>query len=87
MAHKTGVGKEEKKIKPVLPGTPEMITLLQGGYGDMTVEKANTIIAERKANPQSWPYTEFERANAFLAAYNTPSRPVAKNQGWKREKV
>lgn len=74
-------------IKPIKPKTPEMEALLRAGYPDMTVKKAETIIKERQANPQSWPYEQLERAEAFLAAYNTGATVVAQNPGWEREDV
>lgn len=74
-------------IKPIKPKSKEMEALLRAGYPDMTVQKAETIIKERKANPQSWPYEQLERAEAFLAAYETPATVVATNPGWEREAV
>jgi len=74
-------------IKPIKPRTPEMEALLRAGYQDMTVKKAEAIIKERKENPQSWPYAQLERAEAFLAAYGTAATVVATNPGWQREEV
>jgi len=85
MAKKAAVNTEH--IKPVKPKTKAMEGLLQAGYPDMSVEKANAIIKERKENPQVWPYEMLERAQAFLAAYNTPATVVAANPGWEREAV
>lgn len=91
MAHKQPTEQEiktlEQMMKIIKPETPEMEVLLQGGYPDMSVKRANAIITERKANPQSWPYAQLERAEAFLAAYKATPRPVATNPGWKREPV
>lgn len=66
---------EIKNAKRIKPGTPEMEAILQTGYPDMSVEKAKTIIKERKENPALWPYEVMERAEAFLAAYN--AKPIA----------
>ena len=66
---------EQQELKHIKPGTPEMEAMLQAGYPDMNVAKAKTIIKERKENPALWPYEVMERAEAFLAAYNTA--PVA----------
>ena len=57
------------EMKHIKPGTKEMEAYLQAGYPDMSVEKAQTIIKERKENPALWPYEVMERAEAFLAAY------------------
>ncbi len=84
---KTKANVDTGHIKPIKPETPEMEALLRAGYPDLTVKKAETIIKERQANPQSWPYEQMERAEAFLAAYNTGATVVAKNPGWEREAV
>ena len=86
MAHRQQQTNEQPTVKVVSPSTPEMELLLQGGYPDMSVKRANAIIKERQANPQSWPYEQQERAEAFLAAYNTPSKAVSKLPGWKRDR-
>lgn len=72
------------KTNAILPGTPEMEAFLQVGYPDMTVKKANLIIKERGENPQIWPYSEYERALAFLSAYGEKSRAISTDEGWKR---
>jgi hypothetical protein len=41
----------------------------------MSVEKAKTIIKERRENPVLWPYNMVEKAEAFLAAYS--GSPIA----------
>lgn len=74
-------------LKTILPGTPEMEQHLAIGYGGMTVEKAETIIKERKANPQAWPYEVYEQAQAFLAAYHASPIAIDTQPGWVREKV
>ncbi len=76
--------KQEEKAQPIAPKTPKMEALLQAGFGDMNVTKANKIIAERKADFTSWPWAMLERADAFLAAYNATPIVIAKNPGWKR---
>ena len=65
---------EQQELKHIKPGTPEMEALLQTGYPDMSVEKAKTIIKERREHPELWPYEVMERAEAFLAAYT--AKPV-----------
>lgn len=71
----------EDKTPHIRPNTPEMERFLQAGYPGMTVEKAKTIIAERKASPLSWPYSEKEKAEAFLAAYETAPRAIDPHPG------
>ncbi len=74
----------ERAIKPK---TPEMEALLGVGYGGMTVEKAKTIIKERKEDPQLWPYSEYEKAVAFLAAYEAQARVISTRPGDTQERV
>lgn len=83
---------KQKKISARDPGiqikpkTKEMEQFLQAGYPDMTVEKAKTIIKERKENPALWPYEMLERAEAFLAAWENAPVVTSTRPGWKREK-
>ena len=77
----------ELKKAAVKPKTAAKAALLQAGYSDLTVEKAQTIIEERKKNPQLWPYEQLQRAEAFLSAYESEARPIATNPGWVRERV
>jgi len=64
----------DENLPRIKPGTKEMEALLRAGYADLTVEKANLIIKERRENPALWPYEMLERAEAFLAAYKaTPT--------------
>ena len=71
----------------VEPKTDAMEALLQLGYPDMSVKKAKQIIKERPENPTLWPYEMYERAEAFLAAYETKSTVVSSRKGWKRSQV
>jgi lauroyl/myristoyl acyltransferase len=72
----------KRKIKPK---SKEMEAYLQAGYPDMSVEKARTIMKERKENPASWPYEMLERAEAFLEAYESTSTVInSKRPGWRR---
>ena len=52
-----------------------METYLGVGYDGMTVAKAETIIEERRKKPELWPYSEYQKAEAFLAAYR--AKPIA----------
>lgn len=58
-------------------GSPEHAALLASGYG-FTVEEAKQIIKEREANPQSWPFEEYQKAKAMLAAFAV-KKPVNHN--------
>ena len=64
-------------------GTPEMEAFLQAGYPNMTVEKAQMIIEERKKKPELWPYEKVEEAEAFLAAYEGNDIIVSTRQPWR----
>ncbi len=66
------------EVSRIAPKTPEMEAFLALGYGGMTVEKAKTIIRERKENPQLWPYEEVQKAEAFLAAYEGKPQVISK---------
>ena len=70
----------------IKPKTIEMEQFLQAGYPDMSVAKANAIIKERKENPASWPYEMYEKALAFLAAWEATPQVTSKRPGWKRSK-
>ncbi|MBU0846490.1 DUF4054 domain-containing protein [Patescibacteria group bacterium] len=66
--------------------TPEFRSLLESGY-QMTIEKAETIIKERDAEPTRWPYELYEKAQALLAAWNASPRVISKRPGWKRQRI
>jgi hypothetical protein len=70
----------------IKPNTVEMEQFLKAGYPDMSVAKAKTIIKERKENPASWPYEMLEKAEAFLAAYESSPQVTSKRPGWQRTK-
>jgi len=69
-------------VVTIKPGTPEMAAYLEGGYG-MSLEKAQTIIEERPKNPALWPYEVYEKAQAFMAAYNATPEPVSTRKAWR----
>jgi len=75
-----------KPQQSIQPKTKEMEVFLQAGYPDMSVEKAKTIIKERKENPASWPYEMLERAESFLLAYENGPIAVSTDPGWKRSR-
>ena len=73
-------------VQRILPNTPEMEAYLGVGYQGMTVEKAMAIIEERKRKPESWPFAELQKAEAFLAAYSATPVAVDKAPGhWRGE--
>lgn len=65
-------------------GSPEHIRLVEAGYG-MTVEKAKTIIKERKENPQLWPYELYEKAVNMLENLKMVPVAIDTDPGWHRE--
>lgn len=67
--------KNDTKIKPVLPGTPEMETLIAAGY-NMSLEEAKEIIKTRKESPALVSYDDYKKATAFLAAYSAKATVV-----------
>ena len=67
-------------------GSKEHQALVEGAYG-MTVEKANTIVKERPANPQLYPYDLFEKAQAMLEALKTKPITIDTDPGWTREQA
>ena len=72
---------DQNKRTKISPRTPAMESLLSVGYGGMTVKRAETILAERKKDPATWPYSEAEKAEAFLAAYNSDPQVISKRVG------
>lgn len=64
-------------------GSDEHRRLLESAYG-MTVEKAQTIIKERRENPQLWPYEMYERAENMLAALKAKPTVIDTDPGWNR---
>jgi len=61
--------------------------LLSLGYGGMTKEIAEQIIAERKQDPHLWPLAEEQKARAFLAALSTKPTVVSKRQTPARQRT
>jgi len=70
-------------MSKIEPGTPAMAERLSVGYG-MTLEEAQEIIKERKADPAAHPYERYRAAQAFLEAYQARPQVIAQNPGWKR---
>lgn len=61
--------------------------LLSLGYGGMTKEIAEQIIAERKQDHHLWPLAEEQKARAFLAALSTKPTVVSKRQTPARQRT
>lgn len=86
MAKKDNITNATRGLKTIKPKTAEMEVFLQAGYPDLSVEKAKAIIEERKANPAAWPYEVYERAVAFLAAYEQTPVAVSATPAWTRSR-
>ena len=69
-------------------GSPGHESLLSGGYGGMTRATAEQIIAERKKDPHTWPWAEYQKALAFLEALNVKDpQPSSIRPGWERSRA
>ncbi|MFH1553486.1 MAG: hypothetical protein ABII76_01285, partial [Pseudomonadota bacterium] len=64
------------------PKTPEMAAYLEVGYG-MSLEKVQTILKERPEHPELWPYDVYEKALAFMQAYEGSPQPVSARPAWR----
>lgn len=58
----------------IKPGSEAMAQALEAAYG-ISPEDAELIIKERDANPERWPFDEYKKAKAVLAAFK--ASPVA----------
>jgi len=67
----------------VKPKTKALEALLEAGYG-MNLEQAQTVLKERKADPATWPFEEYKKAQAFLAAYEAKPVVTSTRAGWRR---
>jgi len=65
-------------------GSKEHAQLISIGYDGMTVEDAKRIIKERDERPELWPWEEYQKARAYLAAVSATPIVVSTRQGWKR---
>lgn len=75
---------EKQTVVSYAPGSPQLESLLSSGYAGMTREMAETIIKERRENPNLWSYERYEQAKAFLAALAAKPEVVSTDPGWKR---
>lgn len=73
---------DEAPLVGYAPNSIELETFLGAGYGGMTKEDALRIIKERDANPAIWPFTEYQKAKAFLAALAARPQVVSKRKPW-----
>lgn len=75
-----------QKTPVVKHGSAGHKQIIEAGYG-MSFARADTIIKERKADPRSWPYEQFEKAEAMIAAAGvTKPKPTSDRPGWKRDR-
>lgn len=61
--------------------------ILSPAYGGLTREVAEQIIAERKKDPQLWPYDKYDQAVKFLRALDTEPGTTTDKPAWKRQEV
>lgn len=69
--------KWEDTVKRILPNTPEMEAFLAVGY-NLNVADAEAIVEAGTKNRNSVAPQDLKNARAFLEAYHTASKPVAK---------
>jgi len=74
-----------RSVDCIQPGSQAMDDLLAVGYG-MSVAEARTIIKERDENPHSWPYEEYKKAKAMLAAFEAEPQVISETPGWVRQR-
>ena len=79
------MAKAVQKLQHFAPESEELEALIGSGYGGMTRKKAETIIEERHKNPASWPYEQYENAQAFLLALKARPSVISKRPGWTRD--
>jgi hypothetical protein len=79
------MAKTSQKLQHFAPESEELEALLGSGYGGMTRKKAELIIEERSKNPASWPYEQYENAQAFLMALKSKPRAISTRPGWTRD--
>lgn len=70
----------EDTVKRIRPETPEMEAFLAVGYGGLTVAEAESIVEAATKNRNSVAPQDLKNAKAFLEAYHTAPRVVAKRQ-------
>jgi len=73
------------KMSKYPPGSEALKSLIVSAYG-MDFEQAETILKERPENPALWPYEEYQKAKAMMAALHTKPQVVSDKPGWKRKK-
>lgn len=79
------MARTSQKPQHFAPESDELEALLSSGYGGMTRKKAEVIIEERRKNPASWPYEQYEQAQAFLEALKSKPQVISKRPGWTRD--
>ncbi len=76
--------KLHETVTPVAYGSPEHEQLISIGYDGLTVAQAKQIVAERKEKPELWPWEEYMKAQAVIAAHAAKPIVVSTRVGWKR---
>ena len=66
----------------IKPGSKEHEQLLATGY-DMDKAQAETIIKERAAKPEVWPYEKLVKAKAFLEALKAKPVVISTRPAWR----
>lgn len=63
------------------PRSKELADLLASGYR-MTIEEAKQIVAERDKDHTSWPFEEYRKAKAMLAAFEAEPQVISTRKPW-----
>lgn len=73
----------EKAQLMVKPGSKAHERLLSAGYDGLTREDAERVIAERDEEPTRWPFAEYQKAKAFLAALEAKPQVLSERPPWR----
>lgn len=74
----------DETITKVEYGSPEHEALISIGYNGLTVKQAKQIVKERAEKPELWPWEEYMKAQAVIAAHAATPIVVSTREGWKR---
>ncbi len=74
-------------VLPVEYGSKQHEIMISIGYDGMMLADAKTIIKERAEKPELWPWEQFKRAQAVIAANGAKPIVVSTRAGWKRSEV
>jgi len=73
-----------EKTKGYALKSPELESLLQAGYPDMTAERAQQILDESKKDSKAYPLELQDKAKAFWSAYTTKPKAIDTEPAWRR---